>query len=132
MPHRNVLITLFNGVTNYEYWIVAEWNSRCRLSWCLKCFIEVGSVLFYKNWELINWCEIKKNEWIRYTSGAKLTNGTHTTFVVYFICFFLGTFLGIKIPINMYPLILELTYLRNYLLSYSMQQVLLEKLTVCS
>ena len=31
MPHRNVLVTLFNWVTNCEYWIVAEWNSRYRL-----------------------------------------------------------------------------------------------------
>ena len=30
IPHRNVLITLFNWVTNYWCWIVAEWNSRCR------------------------------------------------------------------------------------------------------
>jgi len=27
LPHHNVLITLF---TNYKYWIVVEWNSRCR------------------------------------------------------------------------------------------------------
>ena len=30
MPHCNLLTTLFNRVTNYKYWIVAEWNSRCR------------------------------------------------------------------------------------------------------
>jgi len=28
--HRNVLITLLKWVTNYWYWIVAEWNSMCR------------------------------------------------------------------------------------------------------
>jgi len=32
LPHRNVVITLFNCVTNYYYWIVAEWYSRCRFS----------------------------------------------------------------------------------------------------
>ena len=30
MPQLNVLITLFNWVTNCENWIVAEWNSSCR------------------------------------------------------------------------------------------------------
>ena len=30
MLHRNLLITLLNWVTNYEYWIVVEWNWRCR------------------------------------------------------------------------------------------------------
>ena len=30
LSHRNVLITLLDWVTNYECWIVAEWNSRCR------------------------------------------------------------------------------------------------------
>jgi len=30
MPQPNVVITLLNWVTNYQYWILAQWNSRCR------------------------------------------------------------------------------------------------------
>ena len=30
MTHCNMLIKLFNSVTNYWYWIVAEWHSRCK------------------------------------------------------------------------------------------------------
>ena len=46
MPHRNVLITLFNWVTNCECWIVAEKYRQAELDWfrILKWFIKRGLV----------------------------------------------------------------------------------------
>ena len=65
MLDRNVLITLLNWVTNYEYWIVAEWNWRCRfrlvfeMVYWRRIGIHVRIILYIIFLQLrINWCKI--------------------------------------------------------------------------
>jgi len=81
MPQVNVVITLFKLVTNYKFWIVAEWNSRCRFGFVLEMVYwmritisMIIEILLHSKLK-INWCENKKIKTVINKIVNKLTTG---------------------------------------------------------